>query len=172
MKKFSDPTAFEIRFDPTQRRMSGWAIHGDTPFDVTFISEITPNLWQGGCEKGLVLPAHIDHLVSLYPWEQYKVNHELKSSLTVRMLDSTSQAMDQVIAIAQWVNIARQTGTVLVHCQAGLNRSGLVATTALLLDDETLTPDAAIRQVREARAEAVLCNTSFEQWIRTQFADR
>ncbi len=129
-----DPTAIDIKFDPTIQRMSGVATHGNTPFDVPFISEIAPNLWQGGCKDGLILPEFINHIVSLYPWEQYTGGTGLQTSLTVRMYDSEDQAFDQVDAIAAWINEARKTGVVLVHCQAGLNRSSLVAARALMMD--------------------------------------
>ena len=48
-----DPTAIEIDFDPTVQRMKGVTVHGGMPFDVPIISEIGPNLWQGGCRDGL-----------------------------------------------------------------------------------------------------------------------
>ena len=59
--------------------MVGVSAHGLQPFDVPFISEIVPDLWLGGCEDDLVLPEFIAHLVSLYPWERYTVDHELDS---------------------------------------------------------------------------------------------
>jgi hypothetical protein len=43
-----DPTAIETDSDPTVQRMRGVALHGGMPFDVPIISEIGPNLWQGG----------------------------------------------------------------------------------------------------------------------------
>lgn len=159
----ADPTAIDIAFDPVEQRMRGRAVHGNTPFDVSFISEIAPNLWQGGCETGLVLPAFIEHVVSLYPWEQYTVRHELKSSLTVRMYDSTDQGFGQVDEIARWVAGRREEGPVLVHCQAGLNRSSLVAARALMFGG--LTADEAITQIRSTRSPACLCNPSFEAWL-------
>lgn len=147
--------------------MVGIAYHGNTPFDVPFISEILPGFWQGGCETGLVLPDHIDHLVSLYPWEQYKVRHELQSEMYVRAYDSTSEGpdMERVIQIAEWVNHCRQSGTVLVHCQAGLNRSGFVAAVALMI--EGMSADEAIALLRDKRSPAVLCNPAFEDSLRS-----
>lgn len=159
-----DPTRIDIAFDPTEQRMHGVAYHGNTPFDVSFITEIAPNLWQGGCEDGLILPSFISHLVSLYKWESYTVNHELKSSLTVTMYDSTDQAMDQVEELAQHVAQARLTGPVLVHCQAGLNRSSLVAARALMLDG--VSADEAIELIRSKRSPACLCNEAFEAYLR------
>lgn len=163
----SDPTAIDIRFDPLKQRMEGIAVHGNTPFDVPYISEIVPDLWQGGCKHGLNLPLNIKHLVSLYPWEKYRHDEEhLRSSLTVRMYDSTSQAMDQVVSLARWVNTCRAEGPTLVHCQAGLNRSGLVSALALMIGPEDLTADEAIYMLREHRSPAVLCNPHFVKWLR------
>ena len=160
----SDPTAIQIDFDPTVKRMKGATAHGGLSFDVPFVSEIGFNLWQGGCEQGLQLPKFIRHLVSLYPWERYTVKHELDSVLVVRMYDSVDQTFDQVEELARWVNVCRATGAVLVHCQAGLNRSSLVAARALMLGGKTA--DDAIRIVRERRSPACLCNRAFEAYLR------
>jgi len=165
-----DPTAIKLQtnvkreVDPTIQRMSGIAVHGNTPFDVPFISEIAPNLWQGGCQNGLVMPTFFRHLVSLYPWESYEIKHELDSSMVVKMYDSLEQSTEQVDAIAQWVNICRKSGPVLLHCQAGLNRSSLVAARALML--EGVAGWEAIKTLRERRSPACLCNPSFERHIR------
>lgn len=159
-----DPTKIKIEFDPQVQRMVGVARHGNTPFDVPFINEIGDNLWQGGCQDGLVLPAFIKHLVSLYPWETYTVNHQLGSALAVTMYDSEDQAFEQVDSIAHWINTCRKDGPTLVHCQAGLNRSGLVAARALMLDG--MTADEAIKALRTKRSPACLCNQSFERWLR------
>lgn len=163
-----DPTAIDIDFDPLQKRMRGHAYHGDTPFDVPFISEVkgVENLWQGGCTNFLRLPRGIVNLVSLYPWEQYEVEHDLVSRLEVRMYDSVNDAPDmaQVIQVATWVNAARKQGPTLVHCQAGLNRSGLVAATALML--EGMAADEAVKTLRDSRSPAVLCNSRFVEMLR------
>lgn len=159
-----DPTAFPIAFDPTIQRMSGTAIHGNTPFDVPFISEIVPGFYQGGCENGLVLPPHIEHVVSLYRWERYTRNHEVKTFHEVTMYDSNEGPIhDNIVELATLVNKSRADGDTLVHCQAGLNRSGLVAGAALVL--EGLTPEDAIATLRASRSPAVLCNRTFEQWL-------
>jgi protein-tyrosine phosphatase len=150
--------------DPQVQRESGHTAHGFIPFDVPVISPIVPGLWQGGCQDGLVLPRFIDHLVSLYPWGRYDVEHDLASTRTIRMLDAADQDMTEVDDVARKVNVLRETGTVLVHCQAGLNRSGLVVARALMLDG--MSADAAIALVRERRSPAALCNPMFEKWLR------
>jgi protein-tyrosine phosphatase len=159
----SDPTGVKIDFDPTVQRMTGIARHGNTPFDVPFISEIAPNLWQGGCQNGLMLPKFIKHLISLYPWEQYKVQHELESTLTVRLYDSLDQSFDLIEGIASWVNKCRKDGPTLIHCQAGLNRSSLVAAYALMLEGKSA--EKSIEILRTKRSPACLCNRSFEDWL-------
>jgi protein-tyrosine phosphatase len=162
-KGADDPTWIPVHVDPRERRMRGVAAHGNTPFDVPFISNIEGNLWQGGCQNGLVLPKNIEHVVSLYPWEQYEVTHDLKSSLTVRMYDSTDQGYEQVDAIAAWVVSCLADGPTLVHCQAGLNRSSLIAGRALTVLGRT--GQEAIALLREKRSPACLCNPRFEEWI-------
>lgn len=164
----SDPTAFDIKFDPRNQRMRGTTVHKNMYFDVPFVSEITDNLWQGGCQNGLVLPQEVKHLVSLYPWEAYDLDHELDSALTVRLYDDLSEINNQQIyAIAQWVNVCRKTGITLVHCQAGLNRSSLVAGLALVRGDG-MGGQEAIDLLREKRSPAVLCNPSFERHLQLQ----
>lgn len=159
----SDPTRISLTCDPRQERMRGIATHGYTPFDVPFISPIAPNLWQGGCEDGFNLPEEIIHLVSLYPWERYYTHPKVVSELYVRMYDSTEQGFEQVNEIARYVNERRKTGPVLVHCQAGLNRSSLIAARALIF--EGMLPKDAIALIREKRSPACLCNPAFEDWL-------
>jgi hypothetical protein len=156
----SDPTRIDIASDPLERRINGVAYHGNTPFDVPYMSQIDGSLWVGGCTDGLELPDFIMHVISLYPWESYAYHDQVKSVLSFRMYDSADQGTNEVRRIAQWVNDCRAEGMTLVHCQAGLNRSNLVAATALILDG--MEPAKAIALLREKRSPAVLCNTSFE----------
>lgn len=159
------PTRTAILFDPTVQRMHGFTLHGGIEFDAPHISQVTDDLWLGGCTEGLVLPHFIDHVVSLCPWETYEIDHVVKSVMTVRMYDNAESPVDreELLAIADWVNVCRRTGTVLVHCQAGLNRSGLVAGLAMVL--RGLHPAEAIQTLRDARGKAVLCNPLFERWL-------
>lgn len=150
--------------DPTIVRMSGTAYHGNTPFDVPFISHIDGNLYQGGCQNGLQLPKFIKHVISLYKWESYTVKHDLDSIMIVTMFDSLEQSTEQVDAIANWINLCIKDGPTLVHCQAGLNRSSLVAGRALMLQGKTA--DEAINLLRTNRSPACLCNPSFEKHLR------
>lgn len=158
-----DHTRIAMSNDPREKRLRGIAVHGDTPFDVPYISHIAENLYQGGCENGLVLPLEIVHVVSLYPWEQYAGHQGVRSVLSVVMYDSEDQGYEQVEAIAAWVNVCRADGPTLVHCQAGLNRSSLVAARALMLQGATASD--AIRSLRIERSPACLCNPAFEAYL-------
>ena len=161
-----DHTKIDIRFDPTIQRMDGIARHGNVRFSVPFISQIEGNLWQGGCESGLQLPHFIEHVVSLYPWERYRISNRhpnIKSELYVRMYDSVDQSFDQVEELADYVNRRTLEGPTLVHCQAGLNRSSLVA--ALALTKRGASGAEAIALIREKRSPACLCNPAFFDFI-------
>lgn len=160
-----DTSAIAIDFDPLRQRMAGYTAHGFLSFNVPFMSPVVDNLWVGGCQNGLVLPRNISHLLSLYPWESYTVNHRLRTRHEVTMYDSLDQAMAQVDRWARWVNARRKTGEVLVHCQAGLNRSNLIAARALMLDG--VSADDAIAILRYKRSGASLCNRTFVEYLQS-----
>lgn len=163
----SDHTKIEIHTDPLLQRMSGVARHGMVPFDVPFISHIVENLWMGGCENGLVLPREIKHVVSLYPWERYEIRHEVGSELYVKAYDAEVEDLKpQLRRLVEWIKTCMKDGPTLVHCQAGLNRSGLLA--AYTLTDMGIEGRVAIKMLRDKRSPAVLCNKSFERFILRQ----
>lgn len=160
-----DPTAIPIQFDPREQRMRGRAVHGGTYFDVPFISEIAPGLWLGGCENGLVLPSHIDRVLSLYPWERYELGL-LQKRIEVKLYDAGLPAEETIFDCASLVANWRRRGlSVLVHCQAGLNRSSLIMGTYLVKHCR-LSGQHAIDVLRAKRSPAVLCNLEFESWLR------
>lgn len=159
-----DPTAIPIEFDPRTKRMSGVAYHGNTPFDVPFISHIEGNLWVGGCETGLILPKNILHVVSLYPWERYKIGHKIASESYHYFYDADVPDAGQIRAVADYVRtFCLSDAPTLLHCQAGLNRSNLIA--AVVLIDAGRTAEEAIALLREKRSPAVLCNRKFSRWL-------
>jgi protein-tyrosine phosphatase len=159
-----DYTRIPIEFDPQVQRMRGVTRHGGLAFDVPFLSPIEGNLYVGGCQDGLVLPGFVVHLVSLYPWESYTVRHELASRTEVRAYDDDVEHLEaQLSGLAAWVSACLETGPTLVHCQAGLNRSSLVAACVLMLRGRSARQ--AIDLLRLRRSPAVLCNRSFETWL-------
>lgn len=164
-----DHTAIPIDFDPEKQRMVGTAVHGNTPFDVPFISKLADNLYQGGCKDGLILPDYIDVVVSLYPWEKYTIRREDVIRHEYRMYDSTTEPFHagEVFGLAKLVDDYRKQGkNVLVHCQAGLNRSSLIAGIALLMNGDVKTGEEAIEMIRNNRSPACLCNPAFEAHLR------
>lgn len=153
--------------DFTTHRIEGFSSHGNLKIDVPLITKFDETLWQGGCINGVSLNGKFKHVVSLYPWERYVHGRMLDSFLEVKQFDEKGLPEEkQLRAIADWINLCRKTGPVLVHCQAGLNRSGLV--TGLALVKSGMSPVAAITAMRERRSPAVLCNKSFENWLLQQ----
>ena len=160
----TDPTAIQLNTDPTTQRMRGVARHGNTSFDVPYISHIEGNLWQGGCATGLVLPKHILHVVSLYPWEHYTIEHDIRSLSMHWLYDDLEGPPPIVHTIAAYVAGCMSSGPTLLHCQAGLNRSSLIAALVLMKVSDR-SPREAIDFLRAKRSPAVLCNPSFEKWL-------
>lgn len=137
---------------------------GNTPFAMPIITHVKDNLWQGGFVPGIDLGSDFDYIVSLYPWEKWPTKGERKE---FRLYDSHDVDTRGVYDAAQVINQYLDTGkNVLVHCQAGLNRSALVTATALM--QRGMSADEAIRLLREKRSPAVLCNPTFEAWLRGQ----
>ena len=155
---------FNKETDPDNKRLIGTVAYNNRPFDLPYISKIENNLFIGGCIDGLILPSNIEHLVSLYSLEGYKINHEIKSALYSPFDDSLQKPDYRLIkSLAFWVNAKQQSGETLVHCQVGLNRSALIIATALIF--KGLSPDIAITLLREKRSPLVLCNPVFENWL-------
>jgi protein-tyrosine phosphatase len=147
------------------------AREGNTPFSCPLITPIDDMFWQGGCEDGVNLEGHFKHIISLYPWERFNPGGELDSFVEVRLIDGPIVPdVGQLLSLANFINACRAKGRTLVHCQAGLNRSGLVAALALSIGFR-MDPKDAIALLREKRSPAVLCNKKFEEWL-IQFVSR
>jgi protein-tyrosine phosphatase len=159
----ADPTEIPAFFDPQKRTITGYSNHSGSYIEIPFISQITDNLWMGGSDNNLIAPDFIDHIVSVAPWFKYSYLHKVKTHLEFYMYDSTDQDLSGVDEIAEKVNELRKTGTVLVHCQAGLNRSGVVTARALML--EGLTAAEAVGVIRKKRSLECLSNPAFVDWL-------
>lgn len=153
--------------DLTSHHIEGIAAMGHTHFNCPLITHVEGNLWQGGTPADVgKVPAYFQFVLNLYPWENYAVPEgtEVKA---LKLYDAGEVPDPAVLEeLAAWVNEKRAIGPTLVHCQAGLNRSALV--TALALIRSGSTPDEAISLLRKQRSPAVLCNSSFEKWLRSQ----
>jgi protein-tyrosine phosphatase len=168
-----DPTAYNLGgdrsiSDPRIRRLRAFSNFGMMPLRMPFMTEVTPNLWHGGVEPGLILPDFISYKLSLFPALDYELLPTVNELRYVRMHDSLDQDLDQITELAEWVNERRLLGTVFVHCQAGLNRSSLVVAKALILAGDAATGREAIDLIRAKRDEACLCNPLFEDWVLSQ----
>jgi len=146
-------------------------------------SETLPNLWQGGTldswagdewasqantsvGKHLIRKSDFDSVYTLYAdaepadWFVKELRYGFWDSREMIDLDPTSDLIDIVkMAHKDW----KSGKKVLIRCQAGLNRSGLVMALVLIRDGYSAVD--AITLMREKRSDAVLCNQSFARWL-------
>lgn len=140
-------------------------------------SEILPNLWQGGTDDDDVVHARhrvvgvtltdFDFVTTLYAsanpvdWFVQEIRYGIYDS------EMNDFDVDELIGVVNMTHSAWKRGKrVLIRCQAGWNRSGLV--TALVLMKEGYSPRRAIRMLRERRSRWSLCNATFEHWLLTE----
>lgn len=135
-------------------------------FSAKLISHVKDNLWQGGCIGGVTLGSDFRYVISLYPWERYNLSPgtkrkeiEMYDAGELPALECLNEAVDEVV----W---AMQRGQTLVHCQAGLNRSGLVAALAMI-HNWGMSGAEAIALLRLSRSPMVLCSEAFEAHVRS-----
>ena len=141
-------------------------IRGAVPIDMPLVSNIDGNLWMGGCIDNVRLPDDFRYVVSLYPWEKYKLGADTKR-VEFEMYDSDDIPSEVLLQeIVDRVIHFTDRGQTLVHCQAGMNRSGLV--TALTLIRKGWAPGSAIALLRARRGPEVLFNRHFAEWLLTQ----
>lgn len=159
--------AQKLSADLKTHHIEGIAREGNTEFSCPLITPIDDMLWQGGCVDGVNLQSYFKHIISLYPWEAYNPGEDLDTDIKIRLYDGPVVPDEtQLYSLARLINICRVHGRTLVHCQAGLNRSGLLAGLALVLAGSA--PENAIATLRSSRSPAVLCNTKFEAWLLAQ----
>jgi protein-tyrosine phosphatase len=138
-------------------------------------SMVAPNLFQGGTDDLDVIhlaqtnnrprtDLPFDAIVTMYAWarpadwniQEFRYGVP-DASITDIDLDRLRQAVE--FGYERW----KQGDRVLVRCQAGLNRSGLV--TALMMIKDGLTPIEAINCIRESRGPDALFNENFHAWL-------
>lgn len=158
----------ELSTDFESHRIEGWLHTGDH-ISVPLISQITDNLYVGGCIGGVELGDFFTYVFSMYKWEKYSTTPGT-IHVEVEMYDSANVDVDAVMDYSLQVANAIQTGgNILVHCQAGINRSNLIATAALVRLGYTVSD--AIDLLREKRSSLVLANQTFERWLRDELQD-
>ena len=158
----------KVTVDWQNHRVEGNAVAAlerglDSYFSAPLLSHIVDNLWVGGCVQDVRLDDDFVKVVSLYPWEQFALGPETER-VEIKMLDSSVGVdwsdLDRAIAEVQ---MGVERGKTLVHCQAGLNRSNLVAAGYLM--STGMRAEEAIALLREKRSPLVLCNQTFERQL-------
>lgn len=146
-------------------RSQGWLRTSNGPqyFDAPLISHITGNLYVGGCNPAHDLGNEFQTVVSLYPWEQYPIGDAVLR-VEVKMYDGPSGVdEDDLFRASEATLYGLRTGKTLVHCQAGINRSNLVA--AYTLMRQGYSANRAIDLLREKRHPLVLSNQHFVEQL-------
>ena len=149
-------------------------------YPISLYSEIAPNLFMGGtADEDVIHQAApynkartdlpFDAIITMYAWANpadWKVQEFrygiYDSDISQIDLDRLKQAVE--FGYNRWLSGDR----VLVRCQAGLNRSGLV--TALIMMSTGLDAETAIEQIRKNRAEIALFNTHYVEWLMSEGA--
>ena len=144
--------------------------------DIDLYSEITLNLWQGGTgqyettyqgQKRLPAmndPKPFDVVVSLnsYALPVGWLVKELRFGFADGPL--APEIIEEIEHVAEWAYFEWKKGRrVLVRCEAGLNRSGLVI--GLILMRDGMSAKEAIDLIRKKRSHHALSNKEFENHL-------
>lgn len=151
--------------------ITGWLPDGRA-LNIPLISHIVDNLYVGGCINGVDLGDYFSHVFSLYMWERYHVSENTKLTEwkmydghgAIVAEDMNENPVDLEEIVYQIVSALSKGGNVLVHCQAGINRSNLLAT-LVLRAWKNMSSREAIELLRERRSPLVLANKTFEDFL-------
>lgn len=130
--------------------------------------QVAPNLFQGGLNSASVPGPGFDVIVNVSAHSVRPRGIEKTGALYIEWGIFDSSAMPDPTMLHPLVDLIAellfQGKRVLVHCQAGLNRSGLVC--ALTMRARGVPADDAIDSIRKHRCEFGLCNADFERYVR------
>ncbi len=156
-----------------------WVSTDQLPKDL--YSEILPGLFMGG--------THDDDVVYAKPTDKHKINSN-KFDCVITMYawanptdwgveeirygipdsDINDANIKKLLDIAYWGYRRWLSGEkVLIRCQAGLNRSGLITSLILIMDG--LFPMSAVNLIREKRTPFALFNQNYVTWLTEQARD-
>lgn len=143
-------------------------------------SEILTGLWQGGTSdwdvmgasigkkmSPVITPKQFDTVITLYAyarpvdWFVKEIRYGFWDSPDAEDFDPEPLFDLVQIAHRDW----KRGKEVLIRCQAGLNRSGIIM--ALVLIRDGWKAEDAINLMRGERDSWVLCNKTFEKWLLT-----
>jgi len=141
--------------------------------------EVKPGLWLGGThdEHDLrlqarygsdlpqITPEEFQTIVTMYAWAMpadWFVKELRYGIYDGDMSDFDTTDLHELVSTAHrdW----KAGKKVLIRCQAGINRSGLIM--ALVLIRDGMQPEEAIELMRQKRARSVLRNQTFENWLK------
>lgn len=139
-------------------------------------SEVVDGLWQGGTadhdtdaqlRKPMITKTDFDTVVTLYAfanpvdWFVRELRYGVWDS---DMRDFKPEDLFDIVRLAHsdW----KKGKKVLIRCQAGWNRSGLI--TALVLIREGMSAQNAIDLIRAKRSPHALCNSKFVEFLLQQ----
>lgn len=172
---FADTTA-----DLVSQPITGYLADGSNRhINLPLISHIVDNLYVGGHDDYVDLTDKFSHVFSLYVWGKPYQSAEgtvhqawtmYDSHGRIEARDADENAVDLGEIVYQIVSALNKGGNVLVHCQAGINRSNLLS--ALVLRAwKNMTSLEAIALLRERRGDIVLANRTFEVYLKSLDAD-
>ena len=139
-------------------------------------SEVVEGLWQGGTadhdihsqlKKPMITKKDFDTVITMYAyanpvdWFVREIRYGVWDS---NMKDFDAEELFDIVRVAHsdW----KKGKKVLIRCQAGWNRSGLVM--ALVLIREGMEAQKAINLIRAKRSPHALCNSTFATWLLAQ----
>lgn len=154
---------------PVEHKMHNMKMAGvpESPWD-----EVVSGLWLGSSEMAYPRD-EFDAVVSVFDWH-YDREAWLPPKGTPHMVmpfyDSSSiPDMKWFEVINKFIHTFHSNGhSVLVRCQAGLNRSSLVAA-VYMCEHLGLDGPTAIELIRASRSNDCLFNRQFNDWIRSAY---
>ena len=150
--------------------------YGDFDEKAPLWSKVLPGLYQGGTALGdelvqkrqaMITPKEFDTVITLYAWAN-PVGWGVKE-LRYGFFDAGENAFDtgELFEVVEFAHAEWKAGKrVLIRCQAGWNRSGLVM--ALVLMREGYSAEEAIALIRERRSPNALKNGAFVDFLFSQ----
>lgn len=139
------------------------------PSDTQEWHEIVPGLYQGGSDRS---PSK-DLFTVVLSVGHVRFNRECETGLRELvdpMSDTEDAAYDPYDHVRRWalevVSWVEEGETVLVRCNAGWNRSGVIVVRAMM--EMGWSVDDALKHVRGTRSPHALCNSRFEAWLREE----
>jgi len=142
-------------------------------------SEVLSGLWQGGTAgndemlygranaNARIKPTDFDTVITMYGYAQpadWQVKEFRLAIYDSDMRDFDASELFDLVRVAHtdW----KKGKKVLIRCQAGWNRSGLIM--ALVLMREGYTADQAVTLIRDTRSKYALCNRHFVDFLQRQ----